>query len=170
MAILSGMIGVELHGLSYTPKLYLLINALPVIQALLLLSIYALLAIMIPFSSYRLHFIITGSCAIFAITFWNYLWHLTRNVNNNLIAALYPPQSGAAGANMDFVHFIIGTMYVALPILFLILASWAGLKVSNSIMSAVNRMESPANDAGQEGGAIAKSALMSAIKFAATKK
>src|SRR3989338_1050018 len=84
---LASSIGISLHSFSYTPKLYLLINALPVIQALLLLAIYALLAIMIPFSSYRLHFIITGSAAIFAVTFWSYLWHWVLYIDNALIPA-----------------------------------------------------------------------------------
>ena len=54
------------------------------------------------------------------------------------------------------MHFIIGTLYIALPLLFLILMSWAGLKVSNAVMAVVNDMSTPSNAAGQEGGAIAK--------------
>ena len=173
---LAGEFGIASHQFIYYPKLYLLINALPVIQALLLLAIYALLAIMIPFSSYRLHFIITGSTIIFSITFWSYLWHLVAYINNELIGALYPTdpskiipswhellQGSGGGLDATMVHFIVGTMYIALPMLFLILASWAGLKVSSAIMSSVNTMSGPSDAAGQEGGKIAMSTLKNVI-------
>lgn len=178
-------IGITMEQMTYYPKLSLLINALPVIQAILLMSIYALLALMIPFSSYRLHFIITGSAVIFAITFWSYLWHLVLYLDNTLIPALYPQsRSGGllaleqwlhnnGGLNVTFVDFIIGTLYIALPLLFLILMSWAGLKVSNLIMSAVTDMSLPANAAGKQAGAMGNkivSAAINAIKMAITKK
>ena len=177
---LAGELGIVSHQLTYYPKLYLLINALPVIQALLLLAIYALLAIMIPFSSYRLHFIITGAAIIFAITFWSYLWHLVHYIDNELIGALYPTDSSriipswhellqGGGTAQVLVHFIVGTMYIALPMLFLILASWAGLKISNAIMSAVNDMRAPSDAAGQEGGAIARSAITKTLRYLFTK-
>lgn len=168
---LISQLGIASHQFVYYPKLYLLINALPVIQALLLLTIYSLLALTIPFSSYKLHFIITGSAIIFAITFWSYLWHLIDYLNNALIGALYPTDPQAiipswteliqSGSGMDerFVHFIIGTMYIVMPLLFLTLMSWAGLKVSSVITSAINEMRSPGDAAGQEGGRIAKTGI-----------
>jgi hypothetical protein len=146
------------------------------------LAIYALLALMVPFSSYRLHFIITGSAIIFAVTFWSYLWHLVNYINNALIGALYPTdpskvipswhellQSSGGGLDGTLVHFIVGTLYIALPMLFLILASWAGLKISNAIMSAATQMQAPASDAGKEGGSIAKDLAMKTIKYITTK-
>ncbi len=175
---LAGTLGITSHQFTYYPKLYLLINALPVIQALLLLSIYALLALMIPFSSYKLHFIITGSAIIFAITFWSFLWHLVLYIDNQLIAALYPTSNnaipnlrdilqGGSGLNARLVHFIVGTMYLALPSLFLLLCSWAGLKISNNIANIVGQMQLPASDAGKEGGSYAKDMAIKTIKFIA---
>lgn len=157
-------IGVSAEGLSYFPKLTLLVNALPVIQALLLMTIYALLALIIPFSSYRLHFIITGSAAIFAITFWSYLWHLVLYLDNTLIPALYTRpdfklklEAVLAGSINDqvFVDYIIGTLYIALPMLFLMMMTWGGLKVGNSIMGAISEMKSPGDAAGSKAGALA---------------
>jgi hypothetical protein len=175
LAHAAGEIGIVSHQFVYYPKLYLLINALPVIQALLLLAIYALLALMVPFSSYRLHFIVTGAAIIFAITFWSYLWHLVHYIDNELISALYPTnpnsvipswhellQSGS-GTDQIFVQFIVGTLYIVLPMLFLTLASWAGLKISNAIMAAANEMRAPSDAAGQEGGMFARSALQGVI-------
>lgn len=173
-------LGVAGENLSYAPKLYLIINALPVIQALLLLAIYALLAIMIPFSSYQTHFIITGAAIIFAVTFWSYLWHLVGYINNELIGALYPQNSHslfpswqeleqANGLNAVFVHFIIGTLYLVLPMLFLTLASWAGLKISGAVVGSMSQMQAPASAAGQEGAAIIKSGVEKAVKLIVSK-
>ncbi|MBX9705200.1 MAG: conjugal transfer protein TraG N-terminal domain-containing protein, partial [Gammaproteobacteria bacterium] len=169
-------LGIASHEFIYYPTLYLIINALPVIQALLLLAIYALLAIMIPFSSYKLHFIITGSAIIFAITFWSYLWQFVGYINNELIGALYPSDAdhiipswhallqGGSGIDARFIHFIIGAMYITFPMLFLILASWAGLKISSAIMSAVTEMQAPVNASGQAGGGLARNAAMAVMK------
>ncbi len=178
---LAGDIGIASHQFTYYPKLYLLINALPIIQALLLLAIYALLALMIPFSSYRLHFIITGAAIIFAITFWGFLWHLVHYIDNELIGALYPTNANnmipswhellqsSSGLNQVLVHFIVGTMYIALPLIFLILSSWAGLKISNAVMSAITLMEAPASAAGMEGGALVRNFAIKTAKMAVAK-
>lgn len=172
-------VGIAMEEMTYYPKLTLLINALPIIQALLLMSIYALIALIIPFSSYRLHFIITGASIIFAITFWSYLWHLVLYLDNTLIPALYPQAGGTlalkewlhsnGGLNVVFVDFIIGTLYVALPLLFLILMSWAGLKVSNAIMGAITEMKAPGDAAGNEAGMMAKK-IINIAETAVTKK
>ena len=166
-----GQVGISLHQLSYEPKLYLLINALPVIQALLLLVIYALLALVIPFSSYRLHFIITGAAITFAITFWSYLWALSATINNWLIEAIYPstdsiPLSifsilrvGENSVQQTFLHFIVGTLYLALPFIFLMLMGWAGLKVSTNIMSTVNNMQAPGDASAEAGSSAMKRAV-----------
>ncbi len=156
-----GTTGIAMEQMSYYPKLHLLINALPVIQALLLMAIYVLLALTIPFSSYRLHFIITGSAIIFAITFWSYLWHLVLYLDNTLIPAMFPQEEGSssfaawlqgAELNTTFVDLIIGTLYIVLPMLFLVLMSWAGLKVSSAIMSALSTMKEPGDVAGDQAG------------------
>ena len=171
-------IGVGMERLHYYPKLSLLINALPVIQALLLMVIYMLIAVFIPFSSYRLHFVITGAAIIFAITFWSYLWHLVLYLDNTLLPALYPQGNAVTGLatflndgggmNKVFVDFIIGTLYIALPLLFLILMSWAGFKVSNAFMAAISEMKAPGNAAGKQAGAMAQRGLNMTIGAAKT--
>ncbi len=183
-AYFGSKVGIAMEQLTYYPKLNLLINSLPVIQALLLMSIYMLLAIAIPFSSYRLHFIVTGSAIIFAITFWDYLWHLVLYLDNTLIPALFPPaeagnplqgfvtwlQGGYIGGydnlNEAFINFIIGTLYIALPVLFLVLLSWAGLKVSNAIVGALSSMQAPAEAAGAQAGSMAKKVIGTGISVA----
>lgn len=174
MSDLAGKIGIEAHKASYYPKLYLLINALPVIQALLLLGIYAFLAILIPFSSYQTHFIITGAATIFAVTFWSYLWHLVSFINNALIGAIYPVNPNyptwhallqmKGGIDATLVHFIIGTLYIVFPMLFLALAGSAGLKISQSIAGMMNQMQAPTSQAGQEVAGFVKAQAVNVVR------
>lgn len=178
ISTVAGNAGVAMEEMSYYPKLHLLMNALPVIQALLLMSIYALLALVVPFSSYRVHFIITGSAIIFAITFWSYLWHFVLYLDNTLIPAIFPQGGalnlqfkewlqgdGGGSINATFIDLIIGALYIALPLLFLTLMSWAGLKVSSAVMGSLSEMRSPASEAGNKVGSLAQSLVRSGIKL-----
>ena len=68
-------------------------------------------------------------------------------------------QGNGGGLNATFISFIIGTLYVALPLVFLTLMSWAGLKVSSAIMGALSGVDKVASSAGQEAGGLAKRAI-----------
>ncbi|MCP4475326.1 MAG: conjugal transfer protein TraG [Gammaproteobacteria bacterium] len=172
-------IGTDIHQLSYYPGLYLLINALPVIQALVLMILYALLALFIPFSSYRLHFIITGAMMIFAVTFWSYLWHLVANLNNYLIGALYPIEAGISvphdpsmgvllqnggGFEKTFVQFIIALLYIILPIIFFGMMSWVGIKGSNTLNNVLSSSQGLSDDVGRESAATLRLGLNAVVK------
>ena len=174
---IAGNVGVNMEELSFYPKLHLLMNGLPVIQALLLMSIYTLLALVVPFSSYRLHFIVTGSSVIFAITFWSYLWQFVLYLDNTLIPAIFPQSSNlnlqikeilqgyGGGVDEKFIDMIIESLYIALPLLFLTLMSWAGIKVSSAIMGSLSEMKSPINDSGSKIGNLAQSLVRSGINL-----
>lgn len=163
-------LGIGLESLSFYPKLHLLINALPVIQALMLMAIYMFLALAIPFSSYRTHFIITGMFIIFAITFFSFLWACTHWVDQVLMQSLYPPAgifevNGQGTYNQIFTDMLIGTMYVALPLLFLMVMSWAGMQAGNALSGIFGSMTSVADRAGNQAGALARSAISKITKI-----
>lgn len=75
---LGGPLGVAYESLSFYPKMHLLINALPVIQAALLFGLYAFLGLAIPFSSYRIAFCVAGTVVMFSLIFCSFLWNLTQ--------------------------------------------------------------------------------------------
>ena len=60
---------------------------------------------------------------------------------------------------------IIESLYIALPLLFLTLMSWAGIKVSSAIMGSLSEMKSPINDSGSKIGNLAQSLVRSGINL-----
>lgn len=176
--------GTYYEDAKFLPKITLLINSLPIIQALLLMAIYALLALMMPFSSYRVAFIITGAAVIFAVTFWSYLWQWVHFFDNELLGALYPSgtalntylQDHTTNSNEMLVNMVIGGSYIGLPLLFLTMSSWAGLKLGSAATGLLNSMTKPAQDIGDMGigtavgaGKMVKNVAGKGAEFAAGK-
>lgn len=166
-------LGVEYEGLSFFPKLHLLQNALPIIQGALLFALYAFLGIAMPFSSYRISFCVTAAIIIFSIIFCSYIWHLTQWFDNYLLEALYRDKDllsskslmdilSLPDANKLFTEMIIGTMYVVLPFLWLMVMGWIGVQAGGLISGAMAPATGPANDAGQSTRGITTSAAKSA--------
>lgn len=166
-------IGIAIHSLKFFPKLHLLINALPLIQASLLFAIYTFLAIAIPFSSYKMSFCVTAAFVIFSLVFCSFIWNVVFWFDHFLIQALYPDLYGVAGMggilnnngagscpiNVLFTNMVIGTLYIVLPLVWMSVMTWAGFKVGGFIGGVVNPMSEPASGAGNEAGKIGESAV-----------
>jgi hypothetical protein len=159
-------LGVGLESFSFFPKLHLLINALPVIQGSLLFALYAFLGLAIPFSRYRIGFCVTGSVFLFSVIFCSFLWNLTAWFDNELIQALYPSLGHVAGlgildanssgdTNKLFVDMIIGLLYIAFPLFWMAVMSWAGYQAGSSAMSFFSHLSSPANSVSAKAGGTA---------------
>jgi len=54
------------------------LQALPMVQALMLLGIYALLPLVVVLSRYSLAMMVVGAMAIFTVKFWTVLWYLAQ--------------------------------------------------------------------------------------------
>jgi hypothetical protein len=168
-------IGIGLESLTFYPKLHLLINALPIIQASLLFALTVFIAIGLPFSSFKMSFCITVSIVFFSLIFCSFIWHLVAWFDNHLIAALYPSRfdltsviSGVLTASDDtpnarFVDMIIGTLYVVLPLVWMTVMSWASVNVGSGLMGSMGTMGQPANSAGSQAGGIAKTAITKSL-------
>ena len=168
-----GDVGVAMHSFTFVPKLHLLINALPILQATLLFAVYVFLALAIPFSSYRMNFCIAGTFVIFSLIFCSFIWHLVAWFDHFLIQALYPhlfeveAMGGVLGAqyniNMSFVNMVVGTLYLILPMAWMSVMSWAGFHFGGQITSMMKPMSSDADASGSSGGNIARGAVTSGI-------
>ncbi len=66
------------------------LQALPMVQAVLLLGIYALLPMVVVLSRYSISMMVVGAMAIFTVKFWSVLWYLAMWVDQNLIQSMYP--------------------------------------------------------------------------------
>ena len=144
------------------------LQSLPMVQAIMLLGVYALLPMVVVLSRYSLAMMVTGGMAIFSIKFWSVLWYLALWVDQNLILSMYPDVNiflqlfanpGEHDAKRMLLNMIATSLYLGLPLLWSGMMAWAGVKVGRSIESATNPVRAPAIDSGKQGGNIGKQAL-----------
>lgn len=140
------------------------LQALPMVQALMLLGIYALLPLVVVLSRYSLAMMVVGAMAIFTVKFWTVLWYLAQWVDQNLIASMYPDVNvflqifanpGEHDAKRMLLNMITTSLYLGLPLLWSGMMAWAGIEVGRSIAAAGTLLTRPAVDAGQQGGRLA---------------
>jgi hypothetical protein len=132
------------------------LQALPMVQALMLLGVYALLPMIVVLSRYSLSMMVVGAMAIFTIKFWSVLWYLAMWVDQNLIQSMYPDvnvflQIFANLGEHDAKRMLLNNL--GLPLLWSGMMAWAGLHIGKSIEVATNPLRNPAQNAGQRGGA-----------------
>ena len=87
--VIAGL-GLAWHSMSYFPKMYVMIESLPLFQAYLLMACYIFLAIALPAKRYQFSTVMSLSFVIFSIIFWSYLWQLASYVDSAMIKALNP--------------------------------------------------------------------------------
>ena len=138
------------------------------VQAIMLLGIYALLPMVVVLSRYSISMMVVGAMAIFTIKFWSVLWYLAMWVDQNLILSMYPDVNiflqifanpGEHDAKRMLLNMITTSLYLGLPLLWSGMMAWAGVKVGRGIESATNPLRAPAQDAGSQGGNLGKQAL-----------
>jgi hypothetical protein len=144
------------------------LQALPMVQALLLLGIYALLPMVVVLSRYSLSMMVIGAMAIFTVKFWSVLWYLAMWVDQNLIQSMYPDVNvflqlfanpGEHDIKRMLLNMITTSLYLGLPVLWSGMMAWAGLHIGRSISAAMAPIARPAEDAGRQGGSLGKSAV-----------
>lgn len=153
-------VGLAWHSITYYPKMYLLIEALPLVQAYLLMACYIFLAIALPASRYKFSTVSSISFAIFSIIFWSYIWSLAKYVDTAMIHALNPMGGfkgvskiyGGIGALTDMVAVL---MYIILPVFWTMFMGWAGIQVGNGATGMVDRAAGISSGAGAAAGGIA---------------
>lgn len=137
-----------------------LLQLLPILQALILLCIYALLPMLLVFSRYSLSVMISMGITIFSIKFWTVLWYLALWVDQNLITAMYPDSNvlianflldSEHGTKRILLNTATGLMYIGLPVLWTAMMGWAGIRAGRSIDAAAAPYGRSASDAGQQG-------------------
>ncbi len=157
-------IGIAMEKMTYYPKLMLIKEALPNIQAVCLMFIYIFLAFAQPFALYRVKAISITACIIFSITFWTFIWYAVDYVDQNLIQALYPDLlSEGVSSQQDLVDMVIGTCYILGPVLWSSLLCWIGVQAGSSLAAAIGGGAAPAMEAGARAGALGQQALTMAV-------
>lgn len=149
------------------------LQALPMVQALMLLGIYALLPMIVVLSRYSLSMMVVGAMAIFTVKFWSVLWYLAMWVDQNLILSMYPDVNvflqifanpGEHDAKRMLLNMITTSLYLGLPLLWSGMMAWAGVSVGRAINNATAPLARPADDAGRQGGAIGRAAVSKGLR------
>jgi len=150
-----------------------MLQALPMVQAILLLGIYALLPLVVVLSRYSISMMVIGAMAIFTVKFWSVLWYLAMWVDQNLILSMYPDvnsflQIFSNPGEHDFkrmlLNMITTSLYMGLPLLWSGMMAWAGVNVGRSIEGATNPLRSPAREAGNQGANLGKTVATKGLK------
>ena len=141
------------------------LQALPMVQAVLLLGIYALLPMVVVLSRYSISMMVIGAMAIFTVKFWSVLWYLALWVDQNLILSMYPDVNvflqmfanpGEHDIKRLLLNMITTSLYLGLPLLWSGMMAWAGVKIGRTIESATSPLKAPVQEAGNQGGGIGK--------------
>ncbi|MBB71432.1 MAG: hypothetical protein CMF50_03440 [Legionellales bacterium] len=133
------------------PKLYAIQQATPIIRALLLMVVYALLPFALVFSGYRVRTMVIATFIIFSLIFWAYLWHFVQYVDQALISALYANWFNQHTPQATIADFIIGSMMVALPLFWFSLMGAFGVGAGFALDGLVGKLTAPASKAGSTG-------------------
>jgi hypothetical protein len=158
--------GVLVTSALFSVTMTAILQALPMVQAVLLLGIYALLPMVVVMSRYSISMMVIGAMAIFTVKFWSVLWYLALWVDQNLVQSMYPDVNiflqifanpGEHDTKRMLLNMITTSFYLGLPLLWSGMMAWAGVKVGMAISNAVAPLAQPGKDAGQQGGSIARS-------------
>jgi len=149
------------------------LQGLPMVQAVLLLGMYALLPMLVVLSRYSISMMMTGAMAIFTVKFWSVLWYLALWVDQNLILSMYPDVNiffqifanpGEHDAKRMLLNMITMSLYLGLPLLWSGIMGWAGIQIGRSISAASAPFIRQADDAGRQGGQIGRAIISKGMK------
>lgn len=165
--------GVVTASAMFSVTMTAVLQALPMVQAVLLLGIYALLPMVVVLSRYSLSMMVIGAMAIFTVKFWSVLWYLALWVDQNLIMSMYPDVNiflqifanpGEHDIKRMLLNMITTSLYLGLPLLWSGMMAWAGVQVGRSINNAMSPLARPAENAGRQGGAIGKAVVSRGLR------
>lgn len=176
-ALVAASIGLSAQEtLSHGPLMLTIREAAPIVQSFLLMGIYMLLPILLVLSLYSWGPVFVATAAILTITFWSYLWAISRWLEENMMAALYPSTgnymassfgsllSSDLGMKASILHMAIGFLHIGLPLLFSMVVGWAGFKVKDSISASKDTTGGMDNVAGSTGSTIGRGAARAATR------
>lgn len=136
--------GVANKALDASLAMVPLLNALPMVQALVLMALYMFLPMIIFLSGYDLKVAFYGTLAIFTVKFWSVLWFVARWIDAHLIDAMYPGFSGSAmmqeitqsfssGQPQIYKRMLLNTllmlMFIGLPVMWSAVLGWIGFRL-----------------------------------------
>ena len=141
-----------------------LTSTLPIVQALLLMGVYAFLPLMIFLSGFDLRAMFIGSVALFSVKIFAALWMVAHWMDTKLVDAMHPKgEFGLAaqgiGAQATFANgfketvlsTLLVMLFVGLPMLWISMLGWISIRISTALQHMLNAGNASAMAAGAMG-------------------
>lgn len=160
--------GTALGSLAAFPAFDAMRQALPMVQAILLMAVYILIPLILAFSAYEFKTVITLTFVVFALNFLTFWWELARWLDSWLLTALYSSDThsrfniaGFQNSSDDLImNLVMGTMFIVLPAVWLGSLSWAGASLGAAVGTAFQKGSEKAETAGGKLGDAASNKLL----------
>ncbi|PHM64181.1 conjugal transfer protein TraG [Xenorhabdus stockiae] len=131
--------GALLGGLLSMPMFDAVRQALPMMQAVILMALYILIPLIVLFAAYEFKTIFTLTFVIFALNFLTFWWELARWLDSHLLEALYGSDThslfnlvGIQNTSDDLIMgLVMGTLFIVLPMVWLGALAWAGVRMGD---------------------------------------
>lgn len=135
--------GLARESISLSAYIRIFLESAPMIQALILMGLYALLPFFVLMSRYKFSVFINGALVLFIVKFWTVLWFFAWWVDQNLIQAFYPePGNVTTLLNVDMtlkrvlLNVLTGMMYIVFPALFSVYLALSGMGAGRALDGA----------------------------------
>lgn len=166
---IAGTAGASVASLGAFPALDAMRQALPMVQAVMLMAIYIMVPLILAFAVYEFKTVITLTFVIFAVNFLTFWWELARWLDSWLLTALYSSDTHTRFNMMGFqntsddliMNLVMGTMFLVLPAVWIGALSWAGVHLGGAISNSVKAGTDKATQASEKGGKVAEQAVSS---------
>ena len=168
LARATGTFGVAIGSLGYFPAMDMVRQALPMVMAFLKMAMVICMPLVLVVGAYQLKVAMTMSVVFFALIFIDFWFQLARWVDSSILDALYgsgsphlsfDPVMGLNTATQDaMLNFVMGAMFIILPLFWMATLAWAGVQVSG-VLEGLTRGSQPVDKAGASGAGVAKQAI-----------
>ncbi|MFA9499741.1 conjugal transfer protein TraG N-terminal domain-containing protein [Mannheimia sp. E30BD] len=136
-----GSLGAAVGNAATGPIFDVMKQALPYIQALILFALTISMPLVIVFSGYSVKAMMAITFGWFSVFFLSFIWEIAYWLDTSIYSALYGNSILDSFKNVDdgfIMNFILNSMYLVMPTLWISFLSWAGIKAGDGLSRAIN--------------------------------
>ncbi|OOF39176.1 conjugal transfer protein TraG [Rodentibacter mrazii] len=164
---LTSTVGTAVGSLAIFPGLDAMRQALPMVQAFMIMALIILIPIITILSGFSIKTVVTLSFVYFALVTTSFWWELARWLDSFMIEIMYSSPSHdmlnihfLENAQDDIIsNFVMGSLFIILPGLWFGAMTWAGINVGGTMSQALRQGSNQASTAGGKGAGIIESKL-----------
>lgn len=142
---LTSTVGTAVGSLAIFPGLDAMRQALPMVQAFMIMAVIILIPIITILSGFAIKTVMTLSFVYFALITTTFWWELARWLDSYLIEIMYSSPSHnmlnihfLENAEDDIIsNFVMGSLFIILPGLWFGAMTWAGIRVGGELSAAI---------------------------------